>query len=258
MGSLAFGLFAAWFVDFLAGSARAPIMEVRHSWAPALLGREPATGGLLPLATREVPRLVAPELVTRELADREIAALVAAAKDEEAHLVVLLLLTGVTAQELITLRWDDIDLNVGVIHVGGDAARTILLQEPLRGALVRRGREQPDHEGTVLHDRQGARVAIDEVGRLVLYAADDAGLVRSHEVTPDVLRYTYLSFLLRQGIRAADVDRIVGYIPPNELVADMRRHSPAARRPIEQVERVLPALRALAEKRLIPPAIDQV
>jgi len=258
VGSLALGLFAAWFADFLAGPARAPIMEVQHSWAPALLGRGPASGGLPALAAREVPRLEAPELATRELADKEIAALVADAKDEEARLVVLLLLTGVAAQELIALRWDDIDLNAGVIHVDGDAARTILLQEPLLGALVRRRRQQPDREGTVLRDRQGERIATDEVGRLVLYAADDAGLARSHEVTPDVLRYTYLSFLLRQGIRAADVDRIVGYIPPNDLVAYMRRHSPAARRPFEQLEQVLPGLRALTEKRLIPPAIDQV
>jgi polysaccharide biosynthesis transport protein len=258
VGSLAFGLFAAWFVDFLAGPARAPTMEVQHSWAPALLGREPAPAGLPPLAGREMPRLEAPELATRELADGEIAALVAAAKDEEALLIVLLLLTGLTAEELIALRWDDIDLDAGVIRVDGAGARTILLQEPLLGALTSRGHRQTVSRGTVLLDRQGTRLAIDEVERLVLFAADDAGLARSHEVTPEVLRYTYLSFLLRQGIRAADVDRIVGCVPLNALAAYMRRHSPAARRPLEQVERVLPALRALADKRLIPPAIDQV
>ncbi len=254
-GSLAFGLFAAWFVDVLAGPARAPIMEMQHSWAPALLGRDPVPAALPPLGGREVPRLVAAELATRELADGEIAALVAAAKGDEAQLVVLLLLTGVSAQELSALSWDDIDLKGGVIHVDGGAARTILLQEPLLGVLVKQGRQQRAGEGTVLQDRQGARIAIDEVGRLVLYAADDAGLARSHEITPDVLRYTYLSFLLRQGIRAADVDRIVGYVPPTDLVACMRRHSPAVRRPLAEIERVLPALRAFGEKHLMPPAI---
>ena len=101
---------------------------------------------------------------------------------------------------------------------------------------------------------------IDEVKRLVFYAADDAALERSPEVTPDVLRYTYLIFLLRQGIRAGDVGRIVGHVPHNDLVANMQRHSPEARLPFEQVERVLPALRELAEsgKPLTPPAIDQI
>jgi len=171
---------------------------------------------------------------------------VAAATDEDERLAVLLLLTGVSAQELVALRWDEIDLKVGVIHVGGDAARAISLVEPLRSVIVGRVRQQPDGAGTVFHDRHGDRLAIDEVGRFVFYAADDAGLDRSHEVTPDVLRYTYLSFLLRQGIRAADVGRIVGHVPHKDLVAYMQRHSPAARRAFEQVERVLPALREVA------------
>jgi len=259
-GSLAFGLFAAWFADFIAGPSLAPTMQVQHSWAPALLGREPAPGGPRRLAARDVFQLQAPELPPRELTDAEIAALVAAATDEDVRLVLMLLLTGVSAQELVALRWDEIDLNAGLIHVGGDAARAISLEEPLRSVIVGRPRQQPDGAGTVLHDRHGGRLAIDEVGRFVFYAADDAGLDRSHEVTPDVLRYTYLSFLLRQGIRAADVGRIVGHVAHNDLVANMQRHSPAARLPFEQVERVLPALRELAGsgKRLTPPAIDRV
>ena len=99
----------------------------------------------------------------------------------------------------------------------------------------------------MLHDRNGDPLAPGEVVRLVLYAAEDAGLEHPHGVTPEVLRYTYLSFLLRQGIRAADVGRIVGPVPPNDLVAAMQRHSPAARLRFEQVERRLPAMRALTE-----------
>ena len=36
-------------------------------------------------------------------------------------------------------------------------------------------------------------------------------------MTADALRYTYLSFLLRQGIRAADFDRIVGRVRRQSL-----------------------------------------
>jgi polysaccharide biosynthesis transport protein len=59
------------------------------------------------------------------------------------------------------------------------------------------------------------------------------------------LRYTFISYLLRQGIRAADIDSIVGQVPHNELVAWMQLNSPVARRPIEDIERVLPALREI-------------
>jgi succinoglycan biosynthesis transport protein ExoP len=130
--------------------------------------------------------------------------------------------------------------------LAGESARTIPLPQPLRSVIVGRLRQQPDGVGTVLHDRHGGRLTIEEVGRLVFYAADDAGLDRSHEVTPDVLRYTYICFLLRQGIRPADLGRIVGHIPQNDLVVYMQRHSPTVRLPFEQIERLLPALRALA------------
>jgi hypothetical protein len=91
-------------------------------------------------------------------------------------------------------------------------------------------------------------LAIEDVERLILFAAYDAGLDRPDEVTMDGLRYTYLSYLLRQGIRAADIWDVAGDIPQSQLLACMRINSPAERRPLELIDRVLPALRALAER----------
>jgi uncharacterized protein involved in exopolysaccharide biosynthesis len=251
-GSLVLGLFAAWFADFIAGPSLSPTMLVQQAWVPAFLGSEPAreprrlaAPEIARLEAPEVARLEAPESSPRELTDAEVAALVTGATDEDVRLVVIPLLMGLNAQELVALRWDDIDLDAGVIHLGGESARVITLQEPLRNVIVERSHRRPDGAGTVLHDRQGGGLVIEEVRRLVFYAADDAGLDCSHEVTPDVLRYTYLCFLLRQGIRPADLGRIVGHIPQDELIAYMQRHSPAVRLPFEQIERLLPALRAL-------------
>jgi hypothetical protein len=61
-----------------------------------------------------------------------------------------------------------------------------------------------------------------------------------------VLRYTLIGYLLRQGIRAADIERVVGRVRHTELVAWMQLNSPATRRPIEDIDRVLPALREIA------------
>jgi hypothetical protein len=36
-------------------------------------------------------------------------------------------------------------------------------------------------------------------------------------VTPRALRHTYLVYLLRKGIRFADISRIVGRLPPEQL-----------------------------------------
>ena len=243
-GSFGLGLVAAWFADFIAGPAPLPPAFLQHSWSGALIGRE-VTGPPNLLAAADVARLPAPEPPPRELTDSEIGALVAATTDD-ARLITVALLMGMTAPELVALRWDEVGLSAGAIRVSAGSDRVISLEEPLRALLVARRREQPDLAGTVLHRAHGGTLTIDEVVRLVVFGAYDAGLGRPHEVTADALRYTYLSFLLRQGIRAADIGRIAGHIPQNELVAYMQLHSPVARRPVEQIERLHPALRELA------------
>jgi hypothetical protein len=116
----------------------------------------------------------------------------------------------------------------------------------MRALLAARLRQQPKADGRVLQKPGGDAFADAEVARLLLFAAYDGGLDRPQEVTPPALRYTFISYLLRQGIRAADIDRVAGRVPHSELVAWMQLNSPAARRPIEDIERVLPALHEIA------------
>jgi uncharacterized protein involved in exopolysaccharide biosynthesis len=244
-GAVAFGLFAAWFVDFIAGPAAPPAPAfVPYAWAPALL--EPG-GGLSPrpLAAADLTRLPPPEPSPRELSDTEIGALVTAAT-EDARLITVALLSGLSVDEIISLRWEDVDFVAGTIRVNGADARTMPLDEAMRGLLAARQQRQGAAAGRILQKPAGDGFADAEVARLVLFTAYDAGLDRAQEVTPAVLRYTFISYLLRQGIRAADIDHIVGRVPHNELVAWMQLNSPATRRAIEDIERVLPALREIA------------
>jgi site-specific recombinase XerD len=78
-------------------------------------------------------------------------------------------------------------------------------------------------------------------------AAYDAGLADAHEVTPAILRHTYVAFLLQQGARFGDIARIVGRLPPEELSAYMRLAPAQARVPLEQVDPILPALRPMTD-----------
>lgn len=244
-GSLGLALFAVWFADFIAGPAPLPaaVVQHQHSWAPMLLGPEPPAPHLL--AAPEIGRLPAPQPPPRELADQEIAALVAATTGT-ARLAVVALLMGVAADELAALRWDQVDLSAGVVRVEGEGAREVPLAEPLRALFAAR-RPQPEAAGNVIEGPGGEAVSIDEIGRLVLFGAYDAALDRPHQVTAQALRYTFIGFLLRQGVRAADIGRIAGHIPPHELLAHIELHAPAARRSLDEIERVLPALRGLAE-----------
>ncbi len=242
-GSLVFGFIAVLFGEFIAGPAPAPSrdMMVRHSWEPAPLGRENPVPASLPFAPPLV-ELAAPVPALRELAEGEVADLVVAASGD-ARLACVGLLMGLGADELVALRWSDIDLAGGVIHVRGASPRDFALEEPLRGLLDAGGRA-----GTapVLCDAQGAPLGVDDVARMVLYAAYDAVIERPQEVTPAVLRYTYTAFLLRQGIRMGDIGRIVGHIPQADLLVYMQLAAADARRPFEDIARVLPPLQRLA------------
>ena len=92
----------------------------------------------------------------------------------------------------------------------------------------------------------GATLTPDDAESLVIYAACDAGLDSADEVTSRMLRHTYLVYLLRQGIRFADISRIVGRLQQDELAAYMRSAPPQARLPLEQIDLILPALRGSA------------
>jgi integrase len=148
------------------------------------------------------------------------------------------LFTGLTAEEIVGLRWDDVDLDAGTIKVSGRSARILPLREPLRdliGARRAAQRAEPSPASSA-----------DEVAHLVMCAAYDAGLADAHEVTPAILRHTYLAFLLQQGARFADIGRIVGRLPQEELAAYMRFASAHPRVPLDQVDPIPPALRAMA------------
>jgi polysaccharide biosynthesis transport protein len=49
---------------------------------------------------------------------------------------------------------------------------------------------------------------------LISYAAHDAGLQQAADVTPWAVRHTFISYLVRQGLRFSDLARIVGTLPP--------------------------------------------
>jgi uncharacterized protein involved in exopolysaccharide biosynthesis len=242
--SLAFGLFAIWFTELMVGRPASTGILVQHAWMPSMLGADRPTPSL-PLSTTSAIQLPAPEPLPRELRDVEIRSLVTSAT-ENARLTVVALLMGLNGEELIALRWDHVDLPANVIRVSGKTTRSIPLMEPLRGLLVSRRRVDED-AALVLHNGvQGGELEISDIGRLVLYAAYDARLDRPDEVTPAALRYTYLCSLIRQGIRAADIADAMGQVPQQELIACIQAHAPRERRPLELIDRVLPALRELA------------
>jgi succinoglycan biosynthesis transport protein ExoP len=244
-GSLFFGLLATWLADFLAGPAAAQPMMVQHSLAMPAIERYPTpVSQLRRLDAPTHAQLPAPEPPPRELDDAEIGALLANASNE-LRLAIAGLLTGLSPSEIVALSWNEIDLEAGSIAIAGAHARKIRLSEPVASLLKQQHEDGVHKAGTVLHDEQAGPLSVDDLNRLVLYGAYDAGLDRPQDVTSATLRHTYLGFLLRQGIRAADIGRLAGHVPQEDMLAHLQATSPRARLSLEQIDSVHPALRGI-------------
>jgi polysaccharide biosynthesis transport protein len=242
--AVALGFLAVWLVEFFSRPEPETAVVERRPWWPVAVGRGTAVPSP-PLFAAEAARLPAPDPAPRELTDAEIAALIRATSDD-GRLILMGLLSGLSAEEIVALNWDQIDLDAGAIRVSGESPRLLPLSDPLRQLITAHRALQPQAAGVVLRSTSGGPLPLDDIRSLVMYAAYDAGIEGADEVTPRTLRHTYLAYLLRQGIRLADVGRIAGRLPQEELAAYMRFAPSQPRQPLEQIELVLPAFRDIA------------
>jgi len=187
----------------------------------------------------------------RELAEPEVRALLQAS-DPAGRALMGLLLSGVGLGEAARLRWTDVDFDEHVVRIGGAHARSIPLAPRVRGDLwaLRAGAQGPD--APVWGGDGGELLSEEDLGAMVACAAHDAGLAQAGEVGPEVLRHTYLAFLVRQGLRLGELDRVVGTLPRRVSAAYGTLSPPTPGVPLSAVRVEYPALCALEDD---PPAL---
>lgn len=179
--------------------------------------------------------LAEPPPMPRELAADEVGRLLAAASTE-ARLEALLLLGGLSPEELLALDWDGIDLARREIRVPGASARTVAMLEPAAAMLERLPRALG---GKLLAWKDAGQVTLETVTSDLLFAAHDAGIERPAEITPAALRHTYIAFLARQGIRLADLIKLVGRLSPEQAATYSSYAPPGKRLALDEVNRML-------------------
>jgi polysaccharide biosynthesis transport protein len=196
----------------------APPGQLGQASGGALPGRGPALLGALPDAT------------ARQLMGGEVEALWELADDAERQIMGLLL-CGLDLPEILLLTTEDFDLRESEVRVPTDARRILL--PPVLADLFKDAHPLPAW-------RSPEEAA--ETARRIPLLAVDAGLAHAAEVTPDVLRHTYLAFLVRQGARLTELHRIAGRLDS----ATVQRYAPlsptGASRPIGQVDLAYPLL----------------
>jgi integrase len=244
VGSFLLALLVMWVVELFNRTDPQPTMLVPHPVAVSMLGGQIAERAALPgyampaLDATATGLLTAEPSLPRELVTEEIGSLMAAAT-EDVRLAVLLLVGGLSPEELVALQWDDVDLAARQIRAPGDSPRTIDLFEPAPTLLAR----LPQAAGNrVLQAHGNGPITLERLTSDLLYAAHDAGIDHPAEVTPAALRHTYVAFLARQGIRLADLVTLVGRLSPDQAAAYSALSPPGRRLALAEVKRVLPGL----------------
>jgi polysaccharide biosynthesis transport protein len=244
-GSLVLALLAMWLVELFNRAEPQPTMVLVRPQAGGLsyegqLNAVSRRDAPLVSVDRTEPALLASQpRLPREL-DRDDVAALLHASDDASRLVVLLLLSGATVEEAIASRVGDVDLARGIIRVGG-AGRDIALSDSLRAELVTRMTAQPSD---LLLSQAGRSATRESIDAQILCAAHDAGLEDPASVTADSLRHTYVAYLVRQGIRFADLTALVGELPAELLGAYTTLAPPGPRIARERVDTSYPGVRA--------------
>jgi integrase len=239
--SLVFALLLLGLYDFLTRPARqAGTPGLKQVFVTATDPRMLANAASEPLpASPAVPGLE--HQMPRELSQAEVLELLRAARPD-IRLLLVCLLSGLSVEEARALQWGDIDTGAGRLQVRGQGQRSLPLTVPLTVAVAQARPADPDVAAPVWQAADGAPLAREDIGAMLLFTAHDAGLTRPPEVTPEGVRHTYLAYLVRQGVRLNDLPGLVGPVPPGVLAAYGVHSPPGSAVPLASVGSVYPAL----------------
>ncbi len=126
-----------------------------------------------------------------------------------ARLVIALLLSGVTIEEISTITPKNIDTDNEKLCINGQSPRLLYLNPALQSLFA-----NPDCN--LLHP-SGEQLSVEDITALLTCAIADADLSTTDEINARTLHQTYLIYLVKQGLRLTELEKIAGYIAPQEL-----------------------------------------
>lgn len=148
----------------------------------------------------------------RELSETEVQALYTLA-GYAAKLCIASLFNGLIKDDIVCLQWHHISLETGEIKTPGSSPR-ILQILPSYKSILEKGISFPvDPDLYLLQDEQGRSFSTEKLDEKIRNAARRANLDCPEDVSSDVLRYTYIAFLARQGVSLSEIVERVGHIP---------------------------------------------
>jgi len=233
-GSLLLALFAVWIFEYLTRKPEpqaAITLSGIHMYNPSadLLSHQQTV--TQHIEQKHNYSLSSP--LVRELSSHQLRILLNASNLKGKQLIGLLL-SGLTFDEAATLKADQIDLENALITVGDPSPRTLGIGNALKTLLEQSG-GHPAWDGD-------NPLSIDDLNAVLICAAVDSGLPNPDEITAEAIRHSYIAYLVRQGLRLADLEQITGYLEPTVISSYSTYSPPQQGRGIEDIELLHPAL----------------
>ena len=117
--------------------------------------------------------------------------------------------TGIRLSELVSIKWEDIDFQRGVIHLKtakGEKERIIFLHEKLKNFIEYFSIKK---EGFAFLSNLGKKYDKRTVQMIVKNAAKRAGIGK--KVTPHTLRHSFATHLLEAGADIRHIQKLLGH-----------------------------------------------
>ena len=137
--------------------------------------------------------------------------------DLKSKQLIALLLSGLTLEEISLLTEEHIDFTQETLSISGDEQRTISLNSNLI-ALFKQTEVCP----AWIKNKQ---ISIEMFEAILGCSSIDAGFTGAPEINANSISYTYIIFLVKQGLRLSELEQIIGYTDPSTLLK-YSRYSP--------------------------------
>lgn len=127
------------------------------------------------------------------------------------HKIVLMLLyyTGQRLNEVINLKWQDIDFKRDIIHIKlakGEKERVVFLHQKLKEMLIAYGIKG---KGFVLISERGSKYDEKTIQQIVKNASEKARINKN--ITPHTLRHSFATHLLEAGADIRYIQKLLGH-----------------------------------------------
>lgn len=164
-----------------------------------------------PRVTSEPSKLPSVPQVIRLLSMNECQQLFSVANNQGKTLVGLIL-SGVNIDELLVIQKADFAHDYSMLTIDNAFSRSISIQKELAEAMQELCKNLKDEQPIWTNIK-----SLDDFVQLLVNIAHDAQISFPEQLSLNVLRHTYLTFLASQGARLNDLEQVAGYTSPRDL-----------------------------------------